>query len=192
MARIAILDSGLNPHHPHVKEPALGFNATSAGLETDWFDYAGHGTAVAGAILSHAPDAEVLAVKIFDGRLRTNLEILERGLRWALEQGADYINLSLGTKNPEHGPRLAELVRRGAIWVSAFETDGAVCLPGSLAGVIGIIADRSLERDELRALAANRYAASPYPREIPGVPRERNLQGISFAVANATGILAAR
>jgi len=33
-------------------------------------------------------------------------------------------------------------------------------------------------------------AASPYPRPIPGVPPERNLNGISFAVANATGVLA--
>ena len=31
-----------------------------------------------------------------------------------------------------------------------------------------------------------------YPRPIPGVPPERNLNGISFAVANATGALAAR
>ena len=33
-------------------------------------------------------------------------------------------------------------------------------------------------------------AAAPYPRPIPGVPRERNLSGISFAVANVTGMLA--
>ena len=32
--------------------------------------------------------------------------------------------------------------------------------------------------------------ASPHPRPIPGVPPERNLNGISFAVANATGVLA--
>ncbi len=32
--------------------------------------------------------------------------------------------------------------------------------------------------------------ASGYPRPIPGVPPERNLKGISFAVANATGMLA--
>ena len=32
-------------------------------------------------------------------------------------------------------------------------------------------------------------AAAPYPRPIPGVPVERNLSGISFAVANVTGVL---
>ena len=34
------------------------------------------------------------------------------------------------------------------------------------------------------------FAASGYPRPIPGVPREKNLKGISFAVANVTGTLA--
>jgi hypothetical protein len=32
--------------------------------------------------------------------------------------------------------------------------------------------------------------ASGFPRPIPGVPPERNLKGLSFAVANATGLLA--
>jgi hypothetical protein len=32
--------------------------------------------------------------------------------------------------------------------------------------------------------------ASGYPRPIPGVSPERNLKGISFAVANVTGVLA--
>ena len=32
--------------------------------------------------------------------------------------------------------------------------------------------------------------ASGYPRDIPNVPRERNLKGISFAVANASGFVA--
>ena len=34
------------------------------------------------------------------------------------------------------------------------------------------------------------FVASAYPRDIPGVPRERNLNGISFAVANMTGFVA--
>jgi hypothetical protein len=34
------------------------------------------------------------------------------------------------------------------------------------------------------------FAAAGFPRPIPGVPVERNLSGISFAVANVTGFLA--
>ena len=32
--------------------------------------------------------------------------------------------------------------------------------------------------------------ASGYPRPAPGIPPERNLKGLSFAVANVTGTLA--
>jgi hypothetical protein len=38
--------------------------------------------------------------------------------------------------------------------------------------------------------AVLRLRASGYPRPIPGVPPERNLRGVSFAVANATGVIA--
>ena len=34
--------------------------------------------------------------------------------------------------------------------------------------------------------------ASGYPRPVPGVPPQRNLSGVSFAVGNVTGHLAAR
>jgi hypothetical protein len=34
------------------------------------------------------------------------------------------------------------------------------------------------------------FYASGYPRPVPGLPQERNLNGISFAVANMTGFVA--
>ncbi len=34
------------------------------------------------------------------------------------------------------------------------------------------------------------FYASGYPRSVPGMPLERNLYGISFAVANMTGFVA--
>jgi hypothetical protein len=33
------------------------------------------------------------------------------------------------------------------------------------------------------------FCASGFPRPVPGVPQERNLQGISFAVANMTSFI---
>jgi hypothetical protein len=186
MPKVAILDSGVHAGHPHVGEVVAGFNATGMGAESDWLDRIGHGTAVAGAIRSLAPDVELMAIKIFEGGLRTNLDIILRGVEWALAHDADLINLSLGTTNEAHAAKLSEWVARGSIWVSA-----ATAYPGMLDGVIGIELDATLERNQLRVAGPMRFAASPYPREIPGVSREKNLQGISFAVANVTGLLAA-
>jgi hypothetical protein len=55
--------------------------------------------------------------------------------------------------------------------------------------------DCSMPREEcrviLRAGLPPTCYASGYPRPIPGVPPERNLKGLSFAVANATCSVAA-
>ena len=61
-------------------------------------------------------------------------------------------------------------------------------LPGSLDGAIAV-APEDCPRDTFRYRQGVFYA-SPYPRPIPGVPPERNLQGASFAVANMTGFAA--
>jgi hypothetical protein len=78
--------------------------------------------------------------------------------------------------------------------VSARESDGVEWLPGSLPGVAGVLVDWECERDaltfELDESGRATFRASAYPRPIPGVPRERNLSGVSFAVANVTGFLA--
>jgi hypothetical protein len=82
--------------------------------------------------------------------------------------------------------------------VSPREYEGTEWLPGSLPDVLGVELDEECPRDAIR-IATDRgdpgageivLLASGYPRPIPGVPPERNLNGISFAVANATGMVA--
>jgi hypothetical protein len=67
-------------------------------------------------------------------------------------------------------------------------------LPGALPGAVPVTLDWDCPRDQYRTstLANGRtlYHASGYPRPIPNLPPERNLKGISFAVANVTGLLA--
>jgi len=53
--------------------------------------------------------------------------------------------------------------------------------------------DWTCPRDEFRVAnveGVTVFRASGFPRPIPGVPPERNLTGISFAVANVTGFVA--
>jgi subtilisin family serine protease len=60
--KIAIIDSGIHPGHPHVGEIAGGVEITLTGEGNDAIDRLGHGTAVAGAIREKVPDAELYAV----------------------------------------------------------------------------------------------------------------------------------
>ncbi len=50
--KVAIIDSGVNPAHPHVGGVAGGarISSSEADSSNDYLDYIGHGTAVAGAI----------------------------------------------------------------------------------------------------------------------------------------------
>ena len=148
---------------------------------------------MAAAIRDLAPGAALIVGKIFDRVLATNADALARGIEWAASRGARVINLSLGTTNRTHEERLRESVTRagdvGALVIAARESEGNVWLPGSLPGVVSVVADQRLDRDEI-VLDAGVFRAAPYPRPIPGVPRERNLSGVSFAVANVTGFLA--
>ena len=85
-------------------------------------------------------------------------------------------------------------LQSGSLVVAPRETEGVTLLPGSLDGVLGVVADMVHERDEIALRRGNEgemvAAASVFPRPIPDVPRERNLSGISFAVANVSGFLA--
>lgn len=196
--RVAVVDSGVFPDHPHVLGVDGGVAILADGEHGDYIDRIGHGTAVAAAIREKAPDASLFAVRIFDRTLAGNVKTLLRGIDWAVEHGCHVINLSLGTTRIEHEPFLSTAVDRaraaGALIVAAREDGGQLFLPGSLPGVIGVMVDWDCPRDRVRAerLESGQMLcrASGYPREIPGVPPSRNLMGVSFAVANTTGVIA--
>ena len=195
---VAVLDSGVDAAHPHVGRVQGSVAFTPTG---DLIDRIGHGTAVAAAIREKAPSASLLAVKVFDRRLAgltlTNVDILARAIVRAADDGAAIVNLSLGTANVAHVERLADAVAhattRGALVVSARRANDVDCFPGSLASVIGVVSDDALDRDEIRVTHDEStwlIHASPFPRPLPNVPRERNWFGVSFAVANTSGFLA--
>ncbi|MBV9506624.1 MAG: S8 family serine peptidase [Acidobacteriia bacterium] len=186
--RVGVVDSGINPDHPHVGGIAGGVNCHPDGDSTDFIDRIGHGTAVAGAIREKAPEAELYAVRIFERRLSANIETLLQGLEWCLDHAMNIVNVSVGTANPHHRDRLEDLVRR-ARERDIFVVSAASLLPGMIDGAIAVAADPECDRNRCR-FQDGIFWAAPWPRPIPGVPPERNLKGVSFAIANCTGLLA--
>ena len=197
--RIAIIDSGVHAGHPHVNGVAGGVAILADGSEqSNYIDQLGHGTAVTAVIREKASEALLYAVKIFHDSLATNINALIRALEWSARNRMDLINLSLGTDNPQHEALLQatvdHLAAKGIRLVAAHEEAGVRWLPGILPGVVPVVVDWNCPRDEYRTslLPDGRmlYHASGFPRPIPGVAPERNLKGISFAVANVTGLIA--
>lgn len=197
--RVAVIDSGVHATHPHVQGVAGGIGIDAHGQErADYTDRLGHGTAVTAVIREKVPDAEIVAVKVFDAELAATGLALLGAIDWAVTHRARLINLSLGTTNVAHESALADAVRRArqadVFVIAAAPQPGSRWLPGALGGVVAVAVDWTLPRDVCRAEITPDgeiyLSASGFPRPIPGVPPERNLKGPSFAVANATGLLA--
>jgi subtilisin family serine protease len=199
--RIATIDSGIAPGHPHLG-PIVGGASVQAdgtirvGLQHT-VDRLGHGTAVMAAIQEKAPAADYIAVKVFHDGLATNAATLLRAIDWCITQKVAVVNLSLGTVNVVHRDAFAGVAddasAAGCLLVAAREANGQPCYPGALPSVIGVDLDWDCPREAYRCVTMadeTRFRASGYPRPVPGVPPARNLHGISFAVANMSGFVA--
>jgi len=200
--RVVVVDSGVNPRHSHVGGKIDGariYRGEDGAVHrgAGYQDTTGHGTAIAAVIRHVAPEADLFALKVFDGALATTPDVLEGALSYALHAGARVVNLSLGMEEAPHAPALRTLCReaaRAGIVLVASARNGAngASLPASYDEVIGVMGDGRLGEDTLVYRAEDRFEcrASPWPRSLPGLPRERNFRGNSFAAARVSGAVA--
>jgi hypothetical protein len=178
--KIAIIDSGINATHPHVRFIAGGIAATNPeGWTEDISDRLGQGTAVAALIRQKVLAAELYAIKIFDRSLSARAGAVVRALNWCRHYHMDLIHLSAGAEDAVR-PATLESALDGLLVVSA-----AGQLPERLPGVIAVEADDACPRDEFR-YRDGVFRASPYPLPNAGF----HCKGVNFAIANMTGFAA--
>jgi subtilisin len=113
--RVCVLDSGVERDHPRVGRigRAVAVRLDEQGEpvveEDEEGDAAGHGTACAGIVRELAPECELDSVRVLGAGFRGSGRILLAGLRWAVEQGYDVVNMSLSTTKRELAALLHEL-----------------------------------------------------------------------------------
>jgi subtilisin len=128
--RVCILDSGVERGHPLVGEVdgavavSIGEDGEAVVEEDDEGDLCGHGTACAGIVRSLAPDCGLFSVRVLGAGYTGSGRVLLAGLRWAVEQRFDVINMSLSTTKQEFAVLLHELAdsayfRRSVLVASA-------------------------------------------------------------------------
>ncbi|WP_137990410.1 type VII secretion-associated serine protease mycosin [Streptomyces vilmorinianum] len=127
---VAVLDTGVDDDHPDLVGSVLpGRDLVGFGAERGESSWAVHGTAMAGIIAGHghgfgredgvlgiAPEAKILPVRVIlegtdksrDKARKTRGTALAEGIRWATDQGADVINLSLGDDSKSAHPDAGE------------------------------------------------------------------------------------
>ncbi|MDH6629304.1 type VII secretion-associated serine protease mycosin [Streptomyces sp. LBL] len=169
---VAVLDTGVEADNPDLvgnvlaAKDMVGFGAQDG--DRAW---AVHGTAMAGIIAAHghgpgnadgvmgiAPEARILPVRVIleDGdparakARSTRGNALSDGIRWAADQGADVINLSLGDDSASAHPEPAEdeavqyALKKGSVVVASAGNGGEkgdhISYPAAYPGVIAATA----------------------------------------------------
>jgi subtilisin len=105
--RVAIVDSGIEGDHELVGgvQKAVAVEKSADGewsvVEDATGDVAGHGTACAGIVRSFAPECDLWSVRVLGPSSKGGAAALLHGLRWAVEQGCEVVNLSLSTPKAE-------------------------------------------------------------------------------------------
>ena len=145
--RVCLVDSGIDAGHPDVGEVQGSFEVTSAGRGSAVVpvapgDSCGHGTACAGIIRSLAPECELYSVRVLGSHYNATAEAFIAGLRWAVEQSFDVVNLSLSTTRRRYAGELHALADQayfaGTVLVAAAHNSPVESFPWRFASVISV------------------------------------------------------
>ena len=121
---IAIIDSGCFNHIILREKLIYGKNFTSEGNSQNINDNLGHGTHVAGIIHDIIPEAQLLIIKVLDRYGYGTIDNVTHGIYYALDRGANIINISIGYEDPDD-----EL--KAAIEVAESENVPVICAAGN-------------------------------------------------------------
>ena len=169
---VAILDTGIDLDHPEYRDAVLpgndfvdildgadDFIGDYLGADAIPEDEVGHGTHVAGVITAKgknmprgvAPLCRILPVRVLaamnkDGRDvgAGSVENINNGVKWAIDNGAQVINMSLGVRHTGGGLPHKDVIdyaqRKGVTVVAASGNDGRQELyyPGAFPTVIAV------------------------------------------------------
>jgi subtilisin len=180
--RVAIVDSGIEADHPLLEgcvdnEQGVAFSVADDGTvvveEGPHTDVFGHGTACAGIIHSLAPDARITSVRVLGPNLSGKAAAFHAGLLWAVEQGFDVINLSLGTTKKDWALAFHEVCDQGyfsnSFIVTAANNVARASYPSLFASVASVACNTTTD--------PRRFHANPVP------PTEFLARGIDVEVA---------
>jgi subtilisin family serine protease len=155
--RVAVVDSGIDAGHPAVGQVAGGVALTYdpdapdqvQAVEGPHEDLFGHGTACAGIIRSIAPEAELYSVRVLGAKLTGKGMVFAAGLRWAIANRMQVVNLSLSTGRRDYFAVFHELVDEAyfanVMLVCAVNNVTGPTYPSQYASVFSVAANQATD-----------------------------------------------
>ncbi|MEU6735325.1 type VII secretion-associated serine protease mycosin [Streptomyces physcomitrii] len=215
---VAVLDTGVDAEHPDLKGNVLpGKDIVGFGAGRGDRAWARHGTAMASIIAGHghgtdrgdgvlglAPAAKILPVRVIleegDPARRKARQsrgsALAQGIRWAADQGADVINLSLGDDSASAHPDAGEdaavqyALKKGAVLVASAGNGGEkgdhISYPAAYPGVIVATAvDRYGNRSKFSTRRWYATVSAPGDEIVMADPDHKYYRGWGTSAASA-------
>lgn len=155
--KVAVIDTGVNSSLPELKGQVLSGKDVSGAGKSAEEDSDGHGSNMAaliagtgsgGGIQGLAPGVKILAVKVtIEGQSFSVDSALSRAIRFAVEQKAQIVNISMGAiGSSEYYPKTKLAVeyalKRGSLILAASGNDGEKTnlpsYPAAFPGVVGV------------------------------------------------------
>ncbi|MBM2809297.1 MAG: peptidase and subtilisin kexin sedolisin [Chloroflexi bacterium] len=205
---VAVLDTGVDLDHPDLRDRLVpGYNF----FQPDELpmDDSGHGTHVAGTIAATANNStgiagvasgvSIMPIKVLNSRGAGRDSRVAQGIRWAVDHGANIVNMSFGGQ--DISPVLSEAVEyassSGVVLVVAAGNEGGSepNYPGATDSAIAVAATNSRDR---RAMFSNYGSwvdiAAPGTQIVStywdGASTYRAGTGTSMATPHVTGVIA--
>jgi subtilisin len=205
--KVGIVDSGIEHDHPALEGCVRNGVAIQWDVGTEQKvqiieemptrDYCGHGTACAGIIHAIAPKTEIYSIRVLGKDLTAKALQFASGLRWAIDNGMNVVNLSLSTSKAEYYALFHELTDeayfKNILLVSAVNNFPVASYPSLYSSVVSVAAGDT--EDPLT------YYYNPSPPvefgapgidiEVPWLNKSTCVTtGNSFAAPHLSGIIA--
>ncbi|MEK7513084.1 MAG: S8 family peptidase, partial [Patescibacteria group bacterium] len=192
--KVAVVDTGISTSHPDLKANVKGgYNAIRP--SRGWNDDNGHGSHVAGIIaalnntqgvVGVGPAIDLYAVKVLNaGGSGYTSDVIE-GIDWAVQHGAQVINLSLGSSQGTQSLHDAVTAARSAgvvVVAAAGNSGGAVIYPAAYPEVIAVSAT-----DQNNNLASFSSRGPEVDLAAPGVSVYSTYKSKSYATLSGTSM----
>jgi subtilisin len=200
---VAVLDTGIDDEHPDfagLEILAKDFTNSRYGTK----DLNGHGTHCAGTIASNNPNIGVCQKlnKLIVGKVLGDSGSggdsgIAKGIRWAREEGADIISMSLGSSSPSSVIKSAcdEVASDGAWIFAAAGNEGqqGVGYPGRFESCLSVAAvDKGLIVADFSSRGAKLDTCGPGVDIVSCKPKggHQSMNGTSMATPFVAGLMA--